>query len=67
MVHFEPKQVYVYGHLEPSPMQIRHEDYCLLWNAGGWVMPAIMERIGAERSEQLQQRAPAGAKTTFAS
>jgi NADPH:quinone reductase len=63
----EPKKVYIYGHLDPAPLQVMHEDYGLLWSIEGWVMPAIMERIGPARSEALRQRALTGVRTTFAS
>jgi len=63
----ERKQVYVYGHLDPSPMELLHDSYGLIWAVDGWVMPAILERAGPERAAALQQRALSGLRSTFAS
>jgi len=63
----EHKQVYVYGHLDRSPLELRHDSYGMLWGVSGWVMPSILERVGAARAAALQQRVVAGLSTTFAS
>ena len=63
----EMKHIYVYGRLDPAPMQIMHDRYGLQWRVEAWAMPAILERIGPERSQGLRQRIIASAKTTFAS
>jgi NADPH2:quinone reductase len=63
---FQPKQVYVYGLLDSSPTVLTR-NYGVLWGIGAWFMPAIMERVGAERSAALRQRVLSSLKTTFAS
>jgi len=63
---FQPKQVYIYGLLDPSPT-VLSRNCGLLWGVGAWFMPAILERIGPERSAALRQRVLSGLKTTFAS
>jgi NADPH:quinone reductase-like Zn-dependent oxidoreductase len=63
----EPKQVYIYGHLDPTPLTLSRANYGLRWGLGGWAMPTILARAGAERNAALRQRVLAGLKTTFAS
>jgi NADPH:quinone reductase-like Zn-dependent oxidoreductase len=73
MGHYSPygsterKQVYVYGHLDPAPIEVTHESYGMIWGVSGWVMPVVMERAGPERAMALRQRVLDGLKTTFAS
>jgi NADPH:quinone reductase-like Zn-dependent oxidoreductase len=62
----QPKQVYVYGRLDPSPTEIS-SGVGMMWAVGGWLMPPILHRLGPERTDQLRRRVLAGVKTTFAS
>ena len=63
----EAKQVYIYGHLDPSPTMLAHEDYGLLWDVRNWYMPATMGRVGPERAAEIQTRAIQGITSTFVS
>lgn len=63
----ELKQVYIYGHLDRSPMVLHNSQYGMLWDVRHWAMPQTMARVGPERAAELQQRVLAGLKTTFAS
>lgn len=63
----ERKQVYIYGHLDPSPTQLAHSDYGLIWAVNGWVSPQIMERAGPQRAMELRQRVVDNLGTTFLS
>lgn len=60
------KQVYVYGMLDPSPTLLTRS-FGMTWDIGGWLMPAILRRIGLEKTVQLRARVVAELKTTFAS
>lgn len=60
------KQVYVYGVLDPSPIELTRS-YGWSWGVGGWLLWDVMERVGPARVEALRQRVRAGLKTTFAS
>jgi NADPH:quinone reductase-like Zn-dependent oxidoreductase len=62
----QAKQVYIYGLLDHSPT-VLSRSYGTLWGVGGWLMPAILARVGPERSQTLRERVLAGLKTTFAS
>ena len=64
---FERKHVYVYGHLDRSDTQLRHENYGLVWGVSGWLMPPILARVGPERTAALRGRVVAQLATTFAS
>jgi NADPH:quinone reductase-like Zn-dependent oxidoreductase len=63
----ERKQLYVYGRLDPSRMELAHGAFGPYWGVGGWVMTPVLEQIGPQRTRALQQRVVAGLKTTFAS
>ena len=63
----EAKQVYIYGHLDPSPTLLAHEDYGLLWDLRNWYMPATMARVGPQRAVELQARVVRGIASTFRS
>lgn len=64
---YEYKHVYIYGLLDTRPSELHHMDYGMLWGLNGFLMPAILERAGPERSAAMRQRVLDGAKTTFAS
>jgi NADPH:quinone reductase-like Zn-dependent oxidoreductase len=63
----EPKQVYIYGHLDPSPTILEHENYGMFWDLRLWALPATLQRIGAARAAALRARAVAGLKGASAS
>jgi NADPH:quinone reductase len=63
----ESKQVYVYGHLDPSPITMPKGNYGLKWSIEGWAMPPILGKAGAARAQELTQRIVANLTTTFAS
>ncbi len=59
------KQLYVYGGLDTSPMQIVR-DFGLTWGMGGWLVWPALEKIGAAETERLKERVAAELTTTFA-
>jgi NADPH:quinone reductase-like Zn-dependent oxidoreductase len=63
----EPKQVYIYGHLDPSPAVLEHEHYGMFWDLRLWALPATIQRIGPQRAAELRARAVAGLKGASAS
>lgn len=63
---FAPKQVFIYGHLDPAPV-VLHGGYGMDWTVRQWAMPQTLARVGPERAAAMQQRILAGLKTTFAS
>jgi NADPH:quinone reductase-like Zn-dependent oxidoreductase len=60
------KQVYVYGGLDPRPIELSRA-FGMAWGVGGWLVFPYMQKIGAADSERLRQRVAAELKTTFAS
>ena len=60
------KQVYVYGGLDRSPIELTRA-FGMAWGVGGWLLFPFLQRIGAERAAQLKQRVADELKTTFAS
>ena len=60
------KQVYVYGSLNPGPMELNRA-YGMLWGIGGWLLTPFLMKIGRADGEKLRQRVSAELKTTFAS
>ena len=64
---YEFTKCYSYGLLDPSPTEIHHMDYGVMWALEGFLMPAILEKVGPERSAALRQRVVDNVKTTFAS
>lgn len=60
------KQVYLYGGLDRSPT-VLHRTYGMAWGVGGWLLPYFLERVGAERADQLRRRVADEITTTFAS
>jgi NADPH2:quinone reductase len=62
----QPKQVYVYGMLDPGPTELVRS-FGLAWGVSGWLMPPVLQKIGPEAADRLRRRVLAGLKTTFAS
>jgi NADPH2:quinone reductase len=62
----QPKQVYIYGSLDPAPTELIR-NFGLSWGLGGWLMPPVLMRIGPQATERMRARVLAGLTTTFAS
>ena len=63
----DPKQVFLYGHLDASPLVLDHLRYGMFWDLRLWAMPGTMARVGPARVLQLRRRALDGIRSTFAS
>lgn len=59
------KQVYVYGGLDPSPTQL-NRGYGMAWGVGGWLVSALLARVGPQRAAQLRARVADSITSTFA-
>ena len=59
------KQVYVYGSLDPGPIELGRS-FGMAWGVGGWLLFPFLMKIGADAAK-LRQRVVAELKTTFAS
>ena len=60
------KQVYVYGGLDPRPMELNRA-FGMAWGVGGWLLFPFLMKIGQADGARLRQRVVAELKTTFAS
>jgi len=60
------KQVYVYGRLDPTPIELTGS-FGMAWGMGGWLVFVFLEKIGQEAAQRLRERVVAELKTTFAS
>jgi NADPH:quinone reductase-like Zn-dependent oxidoreductase len=60
------KQVYVYGGLDPRPIELNRA-FGMAWGVGGWLLLPFMQKIGTAEGQKLRQRVAAELKTTFAS
>ncbi len=60
------KQVYIYGRLDPSPLELAG-NVGMAWSVGGWLLFPFLERIGREDVARLRARVAAEITTTFAS
>jgi NADPH:quinone reductase-like Zn-dependent oxidoreductase len=60
------KQVYVYGSLDPGPIELTR-GFGMAWGVGGWLLFPFLQKIGAADAARLRQRVVAELKTTFAS
>ncbi len=60
------KQVYVYGSLDPRPIELNRA-FGMAWGVGGWLLFPFLQKIGAADGAKLRQRVVAELKTTFAS
>lgn len=60
------KQVYVYGVLDPSPIQL-HRRFGFAWGVGGWLLTPFLARTSREDLTRLRQRVADELTTTFAS
>jgi hypothetical protein len=60
------KQVYVYGALDPRPIELQRR-FGFAWGVGGWLLTPFLSRIGGEDLARLRQRVADELTTTFAS
>ena len=60
------KQVYIYGSLDPRPIELNRA-FGMAWGVGGWLLIPFLQKIGRADGERLRQRVIAELKTTFAS
>jgi NADPH:quinone reductase-like Zn-dependent oxidoreductase len=60
------KQVYIYGSLDPRPVELNRA-FGMAWGVGGWLLFPFLQKIGRADADRLRQRVVAELKTTFAS
>jgi NADPH:quinone reductase len=60
------KQVYVYGRLDPRPIELAGS-FGMAWGVGGWLVFPFLQKIGTAAERTLRERVVAELKTTFAS
>src|SRR6202051_4882846 len=60
------KQVYIYGSLDPRPVEL-HRAFGMAWGVGGWLLFPFLQKIGSSDGQRLRQRVGDELKTTFAS
>jgi NADPH:quinone reductase-like Zn-dependent oxidoreductase len=60
------KQVYIYGSLDPGPVELNRA-FGMAWGVGGWLLFPFLMKIGQADGAKLRQRVVAELKTTFAS
>jgi NADPH:quinone reductase-like Zn-dependent oxidoreductase len=60
------KQVYIYGSLDPGPVELNRA-FGMAWGVGGWLLFPFLQKVGRADADRLRQRVVAELKTTFAS
>ncbi|MGA7716094.1 MAG: zinc-binding dehydrogenase [Bradyrhizobium sp.] len=60
------KQVYIYGGLDPGPVELTR-GFGMIWGVGGWLLFPFLMKTSADDRQQLRQRVASELKTTFAS
>ena len=60
------KQVYVYGALDPRPIELQRR-FGFAWGIGGWLLMPFLARTSQEDLARLRQRVADELTTTFAS
>jgi NADPH:quinone reductase-like Zn-dependent oxidoreductase len=60
------KQVYIYGGLDPRPVELNRA-FGMAWGVGGWLLFPFLMKIGPADGAKLRARVVAELKTTFAS
>src|ERR1700731_2125331 len=60
------KQVYIYGSLDPRPVELNRA-FGMAWGVGGWLLFPFLMKIGPADGARLRQRVVDELKTTFAS
>ena len=63
---FVHKQVYVYGSLDPGPIELNRA-FGMAWGVGGWLLFPFLMKIGPTDGQKLRERVVSELKTTFAS
>jgi NADPH:quinone reductase-like Zn-dependent oxidoreductase len=61
-----PKQVYVYGSLDPGPTELTRS-FGLTWSLGGWLLTPFLQKVGPARVQAMKERVARELRTTFAS
>jgi NADPH2:quinone reductase len=59
------KQVYIYGGLNLSPIELGRS-YGMAWGVGGWLVTPFLQKLGPAATQKLKERVAAELKTTFA-
>ena len=52
------KQVYIYGGLEPGPIELVR-NFGMAWGVGGWLLFPFLQKIGPEAAQRLKGRVAA--------
>jgi hypothetical protein len=60
------KQVYIYGSLDPRPVELNRA-FGMAWGVGGWLLLPFLMKIGQADGQKLRERVVNELKTTFAS
>ena len=60
------KQVYIYGALDPGPIELNRA-FGMIWGVGGWLLFPFLMKISAADRQRLRERVAKELKTTFAS
>jgi NADPH:quinone reductase-like Zn-dependent oxidoreductase len=60
------KQVYIYGSLDPRPVELNRA-FGMAWGVGGWLLFPFLMKIGPVDGKRLRERVVDELKTTFAS
>jgi len=60
------KQVYIYGGLDPGPVELNRA-FGMAWGVGGWLLFPFLMKISAADRQRLRERVASELKTTFAS
>jgi NADPH:quinone reductase-like Zn-dependent oxidoreductase len=60
------KQVYIYGSLDPRPVELNRA-FGMAWGLGGWLLFPFLMKIGPADVQRLKERVVNELKTTFAS
>ena len=60
------KQIYVYGGLDTGPTVLQR-DFGMSWGIGGFLLPMVIMKAGADVVQGMRARVAAELKTTFAS
>ena len=60
------KQVYIYGSLDPRPLELNRA-FGMAWGIGGWLLLPFLMKIGPADQQKLKERVVGELKTTFAS
>ena len=60
------KQVYIYGSLDPRPVELNRA-FGMAWGVGGWLLFPFLMKVGPADVQRLKERVVNELKTTFAS